>query len=134
MFFLSRSRIAETLTHPCFLFAHHVIVVPKKFLWNFNITFALKKEISCAYFCFCLYTMCLRLLHISYDCIGTSGKNCREYLIRYSLVKRAVKNLCILNIISVMFNGNIRHCEFFGHIPMLTLVGVKIFWSCSNRN
>ena len=34
----------------------------------------------------------------------------------------------------VMFNGNVRCCEFFGHVLMLMFVGVKNFWSCSNRN
>ena len=34
----------------------------------------------------------------------------------------------------VMFNGNVRHYEFFGHVLMLMFVGVKKIWSCSNRN
>ena len=33
-----------------------------------------------------------------------------------------------------MFNGNVRCCEFFGHVLMLMFVGVKNFWSCSNQN
>ena len=29
-----------------------------------------------------------------------------------------------------MFNGNVDPCEFSGHVPMFTFIGVKNFWSC----